>query len=883
MIEDRLGGIWFGTFGEGVYRFDPRTGEYRHYPAKQNTPGALKTATLGCIVEDTAGMLWVGTHSGLHHYDRERDCFVHHPMTGHEEQQGHFIRGMVLDGAGSLWIGAGGYLSRFDLSRQTFRDFSAGDGVDIPQTASLVRDSTGHRIFAGSLQGKLAAYDPSELPAAGSSSMPKVALTDFRVFEKSVPLEAPLHKLTEITLTHEQNYFSFTYSALVFLGIEKIGYAHTMEDFDRDWIETGSRAYAGYTNLDPGDYVFRVKSTNIEGVWSTESTSIRIRILPPWWRSAWAYLAYTLLLGSTLFALWRYDRNRVRLRHELQMKEFETSKLLEIDQIKTRFFANISHEFRTPLTLILGPVEKLQEKLGGTAHAADLTMVRRNALRLLRLVNQILDLSRLDAGGMSLQASPTNVVAFLKPLVHSFTSMADRKRQTLLFDPEEEAIIVYADRDKLEKAVTNLISNALKFTPEGGEIVVSVRVRTADGKPVDTKSPASPRFLEIAVSDTGIGISADKQEKVFDRFYRVDDSRPHERGGTGIGLALTRELVMLHRGEVLLRSAPGQGSTFTIRLPMGTSHLRQEEIVEHAVTPEGRITPVEIDIEASEAASRADSPAAEETDAQVRPRVLIVEDSPDVRTYVRGFLEHEYTVDEAGDGKEGLEKAAVTMPDLVITDIMMPVMEGIEMCRMLKTDDRTSHIPVIMLTARAGESSKLEGLETGADDYLIKPFDARELRVRARNLVDLRKKLREKYRQHVVLEPASVPIASTDERFLKKLMETIESRIADPELDTEKLAREACMSRMQLNRKLQALTGHSTHEFLRLQRLQKAARLLAARSGNVTEVAYDVGFNSLSHFAKAFREEFGVSPSEYSAQQRPGAESHRAGEPEGTK
>lgn len=732
-------------------------------------------------------------------------------------------------------------------------------------------------MYAGDLQGNMIAFRPDELPT-GATPL-KVILTDFRVFENPVPLPEPIYRIREVELRPDQNFFSFRYSALEFVRISKIYYAYKMEGFDRDWVQAKSRAYAGYTNLDPGRYTFQVKATDANGVWSDSVTALSVVIHPPWWRTAWAYILFTLAGATVLYGFWRYDRKRVALRHQLAMKDFETQKLVEVDQVKTRFFANISHEFRTPLTLILGPVEKLRSRLSTPDVQKELGAIHRNAHRLLHLVNQLLDLSKLDAGRMALQVCPTDLVSQLKVLVYSFLSLAERKRITLLFDPHEDALIAYVDRDKIEKILTNLLSNAFKFTADGGEIVVSLGRRTDESRRQGPASIASsePGWVEITIADTGIGISQDKLEKIFDRFYQVDGTLTREQSGSGIGLSLTRELVELHRGYIRVTSDEGKGSTFVVGLPLGKQKFTPDEVVEHApeLTAPGaveeRVASELTAADEDQGDDRGEGEEAVEGGAEVsRPVVLIVEDNQEVRRYVREYLERDCKVLEASDGVEGLESASASQPDLVITDIMMPRMDGIELCKRLKNDEKTSHIPVILLTARASTEDKVGGLETGADDYVIKPFEAKELQVRVHNLIEIRRTLREKYKQNIILQPTELAVTSSDARFLKKLMESVEKHMADPDCGTETLAQDVYMSRMQLNRKLQALTGYSTHEFLRTQRLKRAAQILQQHAGNMSEVAYEVGFASPSHFARAFKEQFGVPPSEYALRNTPG-------------
>lgn len=865
ILEDREGKIWFGTFGRGLFRFDPRSATYRQYISAEGKEGALKTSIVRALLVDSSGVIWVGTDSGLQRYIPESDSFDRYLTTGREaNDSGHFIRGLALDRAQDLWLAHSTGISRFDRSRRRFRDFVEVDGLKRTQYARLAFEPESGTMYAFDITGSVVAFRPEELPSASTSAGGKVIITDFRIFENPVALPEPIYRMRGVTLSPGENFFSFRFSALEFLRTEKINYQYKMEGFDRDWVQAGSRAYAGYTNLDHGRYLFRVRATDPDGVWSDSVTTMSVVILPPWWKTAWAYGLFAFLIASALYGVWTYDRRRVRLRHELEMKDFETKKLLEVDQLKTRFFANISHECRTPLTLIIGPAEKLRSRSDDPEARRDLETIERNANGLLGLINQLLDLSRLDAGHMELHVSPLDIVVFLRRLVASFASLADKKQIALVFDPPDQGLVVYVDQEKLEKIVGNLLSNAFKFTESRGKITVGVRPRAGAGvSGGDRGEVEGAAWVEIIVADTGIGIPEEKLERVFDRFYQVDSSSTRAKSGTGIGLSLTKELVELHRGYIHVQSKVGEGSTFVVGLPVGSGKYAPGEIAEPAPGADSAggpfMAPVEEGMEEGGSPEGVRGPAS-------APIVLIVEDNAELRRYVREYLESVYRVAEAADGVEALDRAVALVPDLVITDIMMPRMDGVELCRRLKSDERTSHIPLILLTARASGESKVEALETGADDYIVKPFDARELMVRVRNLIETRRALREKFRENIVLEPAEITISSSDAKFLKKLMEAIERHMAEPECDTEMLAKDVCMSRMQLNRKLHALTGHSTHEFLRVQRLKRGAQLLHRHGGNISQVAYEVGFASPSHFAQAFKAQFGMLPSEYAEQ-----------------
>ena len=856
ICEDSRGNLWYGTAGAGLIRFDRERKTYRRYSAGAGSPEALVDNSVITLIPDSAGRLWVGTQAGLDLMDCDRGTFEH--MHSPNPTSELLFREMADDGEGHLWIAALPTFACFTKANRTFRWLPMPDKFGpAPVPWGVAFDPRSRTITMG-ISGGFFFFSLDNPPAA--SDPPPVVLTSFNVFEKPYPIGGEIWSLKSITIPHSAGFFSFKFAALDFTNSAKNQYSYRLEGLEPDYVLSGSRRYVSYSNLDPGKYVFRVKGTNSEGIWNEEGTSIDIIVLPPWYRTYLAYGAYALLAGSLFYVMRRFDLKRTALKHSLQMKSFEAEKMREVDQMKSRFFANISHEFRTPLTLILGPLDQLTGRFQEADVQAAITTMRRNGLRLLELINQLLDLSRLDSGNMPLKVRSLDLVALSRPLVMSFISLAERRKIKLVFESGEEEIRAFVDRDKFEKILTNLISNAFKFTREGGEVKVVLRIINGENAEPAHKG-AHGRWVEVAVSDTGIGIEAKDSGKIFDRFYQVDSVDMPGQGGTGIGLALTKELVELHKGEITVRSTPGIGSTFIVRFPLGKEQWRPEEMLTEETVP--------ISIETLPIAASLDERrrvnAAEEPDEPSRPVVLIVEDNADVRAYVRGLLQKDYGIEEAENGEGGLEKARGRRVDLVISDIMMPVMDGVQLCRELKDDERTNHIPVILLTARATEDGKLEGLDAGADDYVVKPFDARELAARVKNLLELRRTLWEKYHRQVTLGPAETPVTSTDERFLKRFAENIAQHITDAGYDTEKLAHDMCMSRMQLNRKLRALTGHSTHELVRQYRLQRAAQLLRKKAGNVSEVAYELGFSNLSHFARAFREQFGMLPSEYEA------------------
>lgn len=657
----------------------------------------------------------------------------------------------------------------------------------------------------------------------------------------------------------ELNSIRFEYAATSFDAPQENQYQYLLEGFDNGWSAWTKETIKSYTRIPGGAYTFKVRGKNINGNLSAIS-SYSFSISPPWFRSWWAYALY-VSIGAIMVAgivQWRLSTIRKEkeklekivlertreVKAQAEQLEKQAVKLTELDRAKSHFFANISHEFRTPLTLILGIIENLSRRQSGK-DAEDHLIIRRSAIRLQTLINQLLDLSKLEARELKLTIQQGDINWFLRSIAAGFNSYAVQRNinyQITIPDERQEA---FFDSDKLEKMISNLLSNAFKFTPAKGRVVVSTTIE--DG------------WFYISVSDTGKGIPVDQTQKIFERFYQVDPSHTRLQEGAGIGLALTKELVELHQGRISVKSREGEGSLFQIALPITHDAYTREQIGLPLETQEGSNYSVSIDRKTIE------KPKVQENAANA-PILLIVEDNADLRQFIAAHLSG-FKIIEADNGLGGFKKALRFIPNLIVSDIMMPEMDGVELCRKLKADERTSHIPVILLTAKADAESKLEGLGTGADDYITKPFNAQEIQIRIMNLITQREKLKERFSRTVVLKPQEIAITPPDEIFLEKVMSIIERHIDDSEFSTEVFQHEVAMSRMQLHRKLKALTGHSAGEFVRVQRLIRAGELLSKGAGNVSDVCYQTGFSSLSYFTKCFKKQFGHTPSEYSASQ----------------
>lgn len=876
MVETREGGrsiLWVATRGGGLlklcYNAQKKTIEVlANYTHKEADPGSICHDVVNYLFIDSRKNLWVGTEGGLDMLAPGAQTFLHYSEKSNAVND--IVRGILEDQQGNIWYSTQtGGISCLTRNGETVTFTSSGDlqGNYFYEPANCALPSVGMMVFGG-VNG-LTFFDPSKIQK--NKMVPEVAITGFRLFNKPVApgqysesgrliLDKSIGESAQITLEYAQNVLAFEFAALQYDYPEKNRFAYKLEGFNKDWtyVDAGQRL-AQYTNLPHGDYTFLVKATNSDGVWNESPATVQLCILAPWWRTWWAYCTYTLFVMGVIYGIRRVELTRFDLRKKLTIERVEREKLEELSQMKTQFFTNISHELRTPLTLIISPLEQLiREARTNRTFYQTFTLMHHNASRLLTMINQLLDIRKGEEGMTKLHVAEEDFVPFIEEIVLSFKSWAAQREIDLVFVAETPALKVWFDREQMEKVAYNLLSNAFKFTPDKGRVRVEVL----------TASEGTSTHACLRVSDTGPGIPDDQQTRIFERFYQVADQAPVRGGqegiGTGIGLALVKLLVERHKGRVEVASKTGEGSTFSVFLPLGNGHFDPADIQKSPANVESASS--YFPLLAQE--KPADSPfgaadTRQETSAR-KYQLLVVEDNEDIRIFLRQSLESEYEIAEAADGKSGLALALENPPDLIISDVAMPEMDGIELCRNLKTNVLTSHIPVILLTARTSLIFKIDGLETGADDYITKPFNLHLLRLRMRNLIQIREKLREKYNRQLELKmPEHTPDASLDDTFLATLIQKIESNLEDSEYSVDQLASGVLLSRMQLYRKLKAITDQTPHDLIRTCRLRKAAELLATGQYTVAEITYKVGYTDLKHFREQFRKQFGVSPSAY--------------------
>lgn len=753
---------------------------------------------------------------------------------------------------GNIWLATENGLSKFIPSQGSFENYNDRDFGKLLrfEEATSLRQHTGRLMF-GTDSGVLY-FRPDEIRK--STYVPSIVFDNLKVGNKMVTpdvkgslLEQSINTVRKLVLSHRENIFTLYFSALDFINPENIQYAYILEGFDKEWNYIGRQHTATYTNLPKGNYVFRVKSTNSDGVWVRNERTLEIVMQPSFWETGWAYLLYficfLLLVAGTGYILFVI----YRLRHKVSVEK-------EVTDIKLRFFTNVSHELRTPLTLITGPVEYVLQDSSLPQHIRkQIEVVKRNTDRMLRLVNQILDFRKIEKNKMKMHVEQINLIPFLRHELDYFGTMSEEQHIHLVFDRPSEDVLLWADADKLEKIVFNLLSNAFKYTPSGKSITLFVR--------------DEGRRIAIGVKDEGIGISESKKAFLFVRFETSVGNLPvvNDRESSGVGLSIVKDLVDMHQATIHVDSKEGKGSCFTVEFLKGRAHY--PEGTEFVLSDNMQKEP--------ETGLTAEEPA--ETDAGKGgdlPSLLVVEDNEELRSFLKMIFEKEFQVIEADNGLAGLEKAVKYLPDIIISDIMMPVKDGIALTHDLHDTPATSHIPVVLLTAKTDMDSRLSGLKQGADAYITKPFSSTYLKARVENLLTKRRELQRLYCSTLLDEPAAISAEETpeppalqlsdyDRKFMEKLTALIEANIGNSSLVVEDLAMELAVSRSVFFRKLKSLTGLAPIELIKEMRVKKAASLIVSTDESMSQIAYMVGFNDSRYFSKCFKAHYGLTPTEY--------------------
>ena len=834
--------IWVGTVGFGLYVFDVSNRKLRHY-VKSAEIGALSYNHVNKIYQDRQKRIWVMTQGGgLNQYLGAGKGFK--VFTVNNGLGSNSLRGMVEDAKGDMWFSTNGGISKMDGKTLKFVNFEEADGLQGKEfmTNAVAKNSQNWLFFGGVNGLNYLKSDSLRMRL----DVPPVYFTKLKIFNKEVeagednsPLRVDILSTKHLVLQPNQSVFSLDFVALEYQRPKNNRYAYYLDGFENEWNLVGTQRTVTYTNLSPGDYIFKVKASNSDGIWAEKPYELKITVLPPWYRTWWAYLLYLVLLAAVIYAFIREVQVREAFRTDLRLKEIEKERIQELEQVKTHFFTNISHELRTPLTLITSPLEKyfLSNASLNKDQKTKINSIYQNAQKLLRLINQLLDLSKIESGNVQPVVEKHDLVRQLHSIKQSFDAYAQQKQIKLKWDAPVESLFVYYDADIIEKCVTNLLSNAFKFTPEDGIIGIRLELHK-----VYKGASESINRVSIHVSDTGKGISAEHRQHIFDRFYQIPEKV--DRVGTGVGLSLCKELIEVHRGSIEVQSDLGAGSDFKIQFPVTL------EAFDPGWVKSGSKEVKELQSQLVDSA---------QVIQQEKQILLIVEDHEEMRAFIREIFERSFQVIEADRGEAGLEMALTYLPDVVITDWMMPGMSGVNLCKQIRKNAKTSHIPVVILTSKSSQESQIEGMQSGADDFISKPFHADILELRVAKLLEAKERLRKSWQDSVLNQDLQQAFVFEDE-FLSKATQVVIEHLEEADFDVEHLEQAMDMSKMQLYRKLKMLTSLAGNEFIRSIRLQQARLLLEKGSLNVSEVAYQVGFNDPAYFTRAFKKQYGHSP-----------------------
>ena len=863
MYRDRQKNIWIARdMGVDVIESN---GSFREYTNRPGNSNSLVSNDVNSIVQDRLGLYWLATKEGLSILNVKTGRFLNI-----EEAEGlpsNNVKDVLEDNSGRMWLSTTNGIASIKLFpegntyRYEIRKYNEMDGLQGREfnANAAFKTKNGTMIFGG--PNGFNWFDPASITTV--TAAPKVILTDFQLFNKSVAvgdtingrviLTSSITNNPNIVLTHNENAFSISFAACDYFNPGKVTYQYKLEGFDNQWLTSiNSLRRATYTNLDAGSYVFKVKAFNINQPGKQSTVVLHITIRPPFWKTTLAYILYMAVIIGILFFIrhrgilklkkeFEFNQQKLEAERNIAKEREEAQRLHELDLMKIKFFTNVSHEFRTPLSLIISPIDTLIKNNDQPENNGQLQMIKRNAKRLLNLVNQLLDFRKMEAKELKLNLRKGDIITFTSEASASFTDLAERNHINYSFETQAAGIIAKFDHDKLERILFNLLSNAFKFTAAGGNISVLVGLAGA-GEP-------DKKVLEIKITDTGIGIPKEKQTKIFEPFFQVGTPENILNHGSGIGLSITQEFVKMHGGELFVESEPGNGSCFVVRLPLD---------VEDEKLPVTQIVTKQPD-----AKHKISAVSASQTDK--KPMVLLVEDNDDMRFYLKDNLKHTYNIIEAVNGKEGWQKALAQHPNLIVSDVSMPEMNGVELCKKIREDYRTNHIPLILLTALTEEKDQLAGLVNGANDYITKPFNFEILASKINGLLSMQEMMKKTYQKQKEIQVEDMVIVSEDEKFLQNVFACIEKNLTNYNFSVEELSSQMALSRVSLYKRLLTLTGKSPVDCIRTVRLKKAVQLLGKSQLSIASIAYEVGFNNPTYFSKVFKDEYGMVPSDYVA------------------
>lgn len=856
--------VWIGTRSEGLYCYNFKTKALQHIVAKADTT-SLSNNHVSVLFRDSKKNLWVGTFGGgFSKFNSQNGTFKTY---NHENGLlNDAVCGIMEDVDGSLWISTLQGISQFSPQKGTFNSYNHNNGYPLQEAVLHACTKTADNTFFVGGVNELVSFKPSQIKK--NPFVPNVAISKFKVWADNVSEVESNSKSVypdkKVKLKYDQAAFTIYFAALNFVFPNKNQYAYKLEGFDKNWNFVKNERSATYTNIPPGKYTFRVKACNNDGVWNNTGTSFEIRILPPPWKTWWAYTLYLLIFGGISGGYIYYFLSKQKLENDITIKQIEQKNLEENHQLGVRLFTNFSHELRTPLTLIIGPLNEILSKFDLPDKVSPkLELIYKNAQRLLWLVNQLMDFRKLESGFMKPNVSRVNINSYLGEIALTFRELAITKSIAVDLIKNENDSELWIDPVLTEKVFFNLLSNAIKHTNKNGKIEISIKeIEKNEAESLFGKRIKAEKAILIDITDNGDGIESHELEKIFEPFYQAQNHEGTNIYGTGIGLNLCKTIIELHQGKIWAESEPNQGSTFRILLQMGNQHFSKEELSLGSSKELERSEIVNLLQKGVETEKQATS--FEPKNSEVFT-VLIVEDNEDIRLYIKSLLIDKYTILEAEDCAIGCNMAIEYVPDLILSDIMTPNMSGIELCTLLKNNDVTNHIPIILLTALAGLEQMKEGFTSLADDYITKPFDPELLQLRVENLIRIRKRIRDAYRKNSVYGNIKIDLPSAESTFMTKVFDYIKKNMDNPELRIESFSEDIGMSRVQLYRKIKSITGKTPSALILEIRMNAASDLLKNTDFNVNEIAYQLGFNDSSYFGKCFKAHFGTTPSEYKA------------------
>ncbi len=890
--------IWIGTFGKGIIRYNRVTKDYYTFQNEPNTLNSLSNNRVRSILIDTKNRIWIGTQSGLNlltinqdntshfkhfFFDKKSISGVdiltlfedsHHNIWVGTKAKGFYlfngnsfkaieinsknlqittIHAILEDSQHNLWLSSNHGIVKYNPSKKEAHLYNQTDGLTSNEFTNNSCLATNSQFYFGGSTG-VSYFNPNNIYI--NTYTPQVILTDFKVNNKTIKahknstiLKKSITYTKEITLSYDKANFSINFAIPNFINSTNNQYSYRMVGLEDNWITT-SKNEATYTIQNQGTYTFEVKGANNDGRWNKKPTTLTVIVKPAPWKSWWAYTLYTLFIVLALVGLIRFIKSKTKLKHELELEHLENERNEEINKAKLTFFTNISHEFRTPLSLILGPLQQLLiDYKGSNKIYKKLLVIENNANHLVQLINRLMDFRKLENKQFNLQAAEGNIVKFLQEIYLSFCEYAKDGNYNYTFTPSNDSILVYFDRDKLERVFYNLISNAFRYTPKGGSIEITIANKGKN--------------LIITVEDSGVGVAEQYLTKIFDRFFEVPiHNKPQENynKGTGIGLSIAKNIVELHKGTITAKNKSTKGTIFTVILPLGSAHLSDTEILKDFIISD-EISQYKAQLE--EENFHLNEEVASLITKENAPTILLVEDNKPLRTFIKNLLAKDYVIIEAENGKIALKKALKHIPDLIISDVIMPEMVGTEFCSKIKNNLITSHIPVILLTARTSLIYKLEGLESGADEYISKPFNIKEFQLRVKNMIESTQRLKNKFSKEDNLNPSEITVSSLDEQLLKKAFKIVEDHIEDEHFDIPFFCSELGVSRTMLFTKIKAWTNFTPNQFIHEIRMKRAVQLLEQQKINIAQISYKVGFKNPKYFSKCFQKRHGVTPSEF--------------------